>query len=79
LWLAVAFHVGCGCSGCGIDAISESRLQSALREEVAARTRATSAGATTGLLFPKLLRTYDATAAIHSSRFVPIGAITPPA
>ena len=44
---------------------------------VAARTRATSAAVTNGARLPKLLRTYEAIAAIHSSGFVPIGIITP--
>ena len=43
------------------------------------RTRETSAAETNEPTFPNELRTYDAMAAIHSSRFVPIGAITPPA
>ncbi len=78
LWLAVIVHVASGTSACGSDASSSSIVHGAFRPVVAARTLATSAGVTTQPLPPKPLRTYDATAAIHSSVFVPIGTMTSP-
>ena len=73
------FQVGSTSSGVGSDAISSSIFQNVLREAVSVRTRETSAAETNEPTFPNELRTYDAMAAIYSSRFVPIGAITPPA
>ena len=45
LWLAVAFHVAWTGSGMGSAASISATVQLALRAAVAARTRATSAGA----------------------------------
>jgi hypothetical protein len=47
-----------------------------LRAAVAARTRVTSAVATSAARLPNELRTYDAIAAIQSSGLCPIGTIT---
>jgi hypothetical protein len=69
------FHVASATSGRGSDAWSSAGVQGALRAAVSARTLATSAGVTSQLP-PNPLRTYDETAAIHSSLFVPIGTIT---
>lgn len=44
LWLAVTFHAGPGVSGVGSEAVSSSTVQNVFRSDVAARTRATSAG-----------------------------------
>src|SRR6187549_640267 len=75
LWLAVTFQLACCTSGTGRDASSSTWVHGAFRSPVA-RTRATSAGVTIEPVLPKLLRTYDAAAATHSSLFVPIGTIT---
>ena len=65
LWLAVAFHVASDGSSRGSDASSSGNVHIALRPAVAARTRATSAGAMNDAVLPKSLRMYDATLAIH--------------
>ena len=75
LWLAVTFHAGSATSGRGSDDSNSESVHGEVRFDVAVRTFATSDGVTTQVL-PKPLRTYDATAAIHSSVFVPIGTIT---
>ena len=51
----------------GNDASSSVTVHGVRRDEVAARTRATSAVLTNPPEFPKLLRTYDVTAATQSS------------
>ena len=73
-WLAVSFHC-CESSSRGSEASSSGRVHGVLRPAVSARTRATSAGVTMPPLLPKLLRTYDAMPATHSS-VPPIGTIT---
>ena len=65
LWLAVTFHVGCATMTFGTEATSSSGVHNVLRAAVDARTLATSAALTNGARLPKLLRTYDAMAAIH--------------
>src|SRR4051812_18448093 len=75
LWLAVTFHAASETSGRGSDAWSSCGVHGAVRPRVAARTLATSDGLTSQLP-PNPLRTYDDTAATHSSVFVPIGTIT---
>ena len=60
----------------GSDASSSGTVQLLFLVMVAARTAATSAGVMSAALLPKLLRTYDATSAIHSSLFEPIGIMT---
>src|SRR5215213_1236274 len=74
--LALAFHVGCAASSAGSADSSSAAVHGAFRAAVAARILATSAGVTTDPVLPKLLRTNDAIAEIHSSLFVPIGIIT---
>jgi hypothetical protein len=59
----------------GIDAASSGSVQRAERPAEAVRTRATSAGVMNPPLLPKLLRTNEPTAAIHSSFWLPIGII----
>src|SRR5262245_20621490 len=64
-WLAVTFHVESGTSAFGREASSSEIVHCDLRSPVAARTLATSAGATNAAEFPKLFRTNDATSATH--------------
>ena len=75
LSLAATFHPSVK-SGTGSDEVSSGTVQLALRPAVDARTRTTSAGVTTPPRLPKLVRTYNATDAIHSSSFAPIGIMT---
>src|SRR5690349_3007118 len=65
-----------GTSGFGNDACSSSMSHCLSRLPLVALTRATSAGVTKPPRLPKLLRTYEATDATHSSVFDPIGIIT---
>src|SRR6185503_14925569 len=73
LWLAVAFHAGDAGSSTGSAASISATVHAVFRLPAAARTLATSAGAMSDPVLPKLLRTYDVTAAIQSSVFDPIG------
>ena len=65
LWLAVTLQVGCATMTRGTEASSSSGVHDTLRAAVAARALATSAALTNDARLPKLLRTYDAIAAIH--------------
>src|SRR5262245_41129862 len=76
LWLAVSFHVGSGSSTFGSEASSSATDHGVLRDVVAERTRFTSAALTSPLVLPKLVRTYEATAATQSSGLLSIGTIT---
>src|SRR5882672_4917257 len=76
LWLAVSFHPS-ERTWRGNDASSSVVVHDLfLRAAVAARTRVTSAVATSAARLPNELRTYDAMAAIQSSGLCPIGTIT---
>src|SRR5262245_28302113 len=75
LWLAVSFHPSF-MSGAGRLACSSSIVHGVLRAAVTALTRATSADVTKPAVFPKLLRTYVVTAAIHSSLLESMGTMT---
>jgi len=65
LWLAVTFQVGWATMTRGTVASSSSGVHRVLRAAVEARTLATSAALMNAARLPKLLRTYDAMAAIH--------------
>ena len=71
----MSFHC-CESSGRGSEASSSGSVHGVLRAAVSARTRATSAGVTMPPLLPKLVRTYDAIPATHSSVLPPIGTMT---
>src|SRR5262245_13991423 len=76
LWLAVSFHDGSVSSTFGSDAWRSGIVHGALRAVLASRTRLTSAAVTTPPVFPKFVRTYDATDATQSSGLLAIGIIT---
>src|SRR5215212_4874541 len=73
LWLADTFHVASGTRTFGNVPCSSATVQGALRVPAAARTRRTSAALTRPALLPKLVRTYELTAATHSSGLLFIG------
>src|SRR5690242_10661338 len=76
LWLADTVHVvGCG-TATGNVASRSPGVHIVLRLAVAARTRATSLVEMKPPRLPKLLRTYDPTAAIQASVCWPIGIMT---
>src|SRR5688572_26064930 len=76
LWLAVTFHAAWFSRRLGSVASTAGSVHGFRRLAVAARTRATSAGVTIPPALPNALLVYDATAATHSSVFVPMGNMT---
>src|SRR2546426_728975 len=76
LWLAVTFHVGWASIMRGKVSSISATVHGVFRAVVSARTRATSAAVTNPAEFPRLLRMYEAAAAIHSSLLLPIGTMT---
>ena len=64
-WLAVIFHEASGTSGRGSDASRSATVHGVFRSPLEARTLATSSGVANVPVFPKLLRTYEVTSAIH--------------